>query len=783
MRAPLLAWLSALLLGAAPALAQDLTLRPYQGGWWTEGAPSGEAGARPITAGDMVRFVIIGDPRWLTSLQGRQDAAISPSGDFAAVTLRRGDTAADREQAALLIFRITGRPGARRVDPLYQVETWSNGTFSPISMLNWSRGGDLSFVAAPGEQAPAVYMLSLGDREIRRVTPPDAATQAIDVSSDGSRIAVFSAEGTHGLSPACRLSGCLVDAANLEEARTGVSMIRRLFSNRLTLYQRGRSEGRVVESPARDHQEIGVCFSGFIGEMSPDGRFALQACQLSQWPAFWSDYTTPYNEKISRALRQGYRGGAARLQLLDLEAGTSRPLTSALTPYPPGVGALPIWIDSRTLIVPSMLLPLDGVPAAERERRASHLHAALVDVGTMRVTVIGAYPPDTKMVLSARWDAARARLDVQTGEVSGGEARDFAFVRAGEAWRPAPLESEQPRAAPPLRVVQGLNQRPTLVATDNGEVLLDPNAWLDEVRLGRVEPVEFESDGRTWRGTLYRPAGPAPAGGYSLVIQTHGENVSGFSLWGQMSQYGAQPLAARNIAVLQLNDILANLQIGASPELWRAVARGYDRAIETVAARLPVDRARVGLVGWSRTGPYVAYALTHSETPYAAAVLMDQAQSSWYNYLGFGAPQGTYMESDFGARPFGTGLEPWLDLSPSFSLDRIRAPILMWQGMTAGIDASWDLYQGLRLLGRPVELWRFPRGEHEMTRPSERLAASALLVDWFDFWLNGARSSDPADAVQNVRWEQLRRQQAGVTATPRAPLLDWSARPVAPDQR
>jgi dipeptidyl aminopeptidase/acylaminoacyl peptidase len=58
--------------------------------------------------------------------------------------------------------------------------------------------------------------------------------------------------------------------------------------------------------------------------------------------------------------------------------------------------------------------------------------------------------------------------------------------------------------------------------------------------------------------------------------------------------------------------------------------------------------------------------------------------------------------------------------------------------------------------GKAVDLLYSRSGKHNLRKPLEILAHQELLVDWFDFWLNGHEDPDPSKAEQYSRWRKLR---------------------------
>src|SRR5690606_31215116 len=202
------------------------------------------------------------------------------------------------------------------------------------------------------------------------------------------------------------------------------------------------------------------------------------------------------------------------------------------------------------------------------------------------------------------------------------------YQRRGGSWlqkRSAPqAESGSSRRGVKLFVEQSLNEPPIVVALDevSGDKrrILDLNPWLDEYRLGRVEKITWEVDGDLpWFGGLYLPPDYVPGVRYPLLLQTHGFDEKTFSLHGIVRNFPGQAVAAHGIVVLQVAERHGEQQryLGTAEE-WPGVQAGYEAAIDHLDALGIIDRSRVGIQGWSRTGPHVGYTLTHSSYAFAA---------------------------------------------------------------------------------------------------------------------------------------------------------------------
>ncbi len=165
---------------------------------------------------------------------------------------------------------------------------------------------------------------------------------------------------------------------------------------------------------------------------------------------------------------------------------------------------------------------------------------------------------------------------------------------------------------------------------------------------------------------------------------------------------------------------------------------GCESAILHLATAGIVDERKVGLVGFSRTGWHVGYALSHSRAPFAAAIISDNYDG---NYVQATLSWNEENTGNIGANPFGAGLQQWLSMSPAFNAERISTPLRL-QVESAGLVAvlsQWEMFQRLRQLGKPVELKVLPeveRGSHGLQNPLQCLSAQQGAVNWFDFWLN-----------------------------------------------
>jgi dipeptidyl aminopeptidase/acylaminoacyl peptidase len=191
---------------------------------------------------------------------------------------------------------------------------------------------------------------------------------------------------------------------------------------------------------------------------------------------------------------------------------------------------------------------------------------------------------------------------------------------------------------------------------------------------------------------------------------------------------------------------------------------GFEGAIQQLAHSGFIDRDKVGIVGFSRTGWYVEYMLTHSRFPITAAEVADNMDASYVQYILSDVGLCAELESDNGARPFGEGLETWIRRASGFNVDKIHTPLRMEIDTRplVSIVGFWELFSVLRYLGKPVDLTVIPdieEGVHILQNPQQRLVSEGETVDWFCFWLKGEEDENPDKAAEFARWRILRQLQ------------------------
>ena len=272
------------------------------------------------------------------------------------------------------------------------------------------------------------------------------------------------------------------------------------------------------------------------------------------------------------------------------------------------------------------------------------------------------------------------------------------------------------------------------------DVLNREIAWSDAERFTykSVGGLEIEA----W---LMRPFGYQQGRKYPIVLYIHG---------GPHSAYGEnwfdefQNLAGAGYWVLFTNP-RGSSGYGADftyATRGRWFAEDYQdlmRAVDIAARRPDVDSTRMGVTGGSYGGVMTAWVTVKTNRFKAAQT--DRMISNWWSWYGSSDAQGL-TEFEFYGKPWDNPAM-YDSLSPLRHIRRVKTPTLIVQSeedhRTPMTDAE-QWFIGLKKQGTPVELVRYPRSTHDLSRTGEPW----LLVDrlgrlrqWFDHWLVGTRAT------------------------------------------
>jgi dipeptidyl aminopeptidase/acylaminoacyl peptidase len=280
--------------------------------------------------------------------------------------------------------------------------------------------------------------------------------------------------------------------------------------------------------------------------------------------------------------------------------------------------------------------------------------------------------------------------------------------------------------------------------------ITDLNPWLHDRYVAEPEQHYFTApDGWRLEGWVLKPQDHDPNRLYPAVMEIHG---------GPHAQYGwsffheLQVLAGMGYVVFYMNPRGSD---GYGETFRRSVVRDWagkdyidlmsslDQLIERTNY---LDTNRLGVGGGSYGGYMTNWTIGQTDR-FSAAVAMRSisnlvSEYSQHDIVLWGVLQ--------------LGPPPWPDLdelwrrSPIRYVQNVRTPLLLTAGemdLRCAMSQSEEMFGALRLLGKTVELVRFPEESHDLSRngrPDRRVERLKRITAWYERFLGTAAVDRPA---------------------------------------
>ncbi len=705
------------------------------------------------------------------------DGIESPDGRYVVKITHRGVLPQGVTEATLWLFdarrvrKSINDPAAKPPEPipLTRMSAAVNGLYAhfddcgnTIFQVSWADDSrSLNFLGRNGRENRQLFRVDVATREIRALSPE--TQDVVRYSRSGPAFAYLASTDVQPERD-WRSSGPGIPDMTIG---TGTPLLPLLYPNfvgeslsnaaELQVWRvRNDSAAPVIDPRIHAPLRISTRWTSVTLSLSPDASKAVMIAA-----AIGVDAGDPADGPDQPKLRY---------QLIDLDHGSATPLTDspiADYQYHDTGRYRAAWSpDAAQVAVSEINLPESDTGAVGGPKPCT---VAIVDVMSHAVHCgIAHEAKSATLIHSIRWNAASRRVLARFKQFEAGAYTNRTIEERNGKWDVVNTSSDDSAQSLSLSVHQSLNEPPVLMATDTAtrrvRVMLDPNPELAGVDFGTVSVYTWhDSQGRTIHGGLAKPPGWIPGKRYPLVIQTHGFNAKEFFRvgYGDTSNAG-RALAGRDMMVLQVQE-----PGGPDSMTWQAGTKEgldvYVSAIDQLAAGGLIDPKKVGITGFSYTGLLVTTAIVRAPDRFAAAAMADTDPGTLLGHSTY-VDEGSISQDSAnlvaGALPYGQGLKTWVERAPSLSSDKIRAPLLYTAADPWHLIAFWELYASLRDQGKPVELQYFRSGQHSITKPLQKWSHQEMLVDWFDFWLNGHEDSDSAKAPQYSRWRQLKKGQA-----------------------
>jgi dipeptidyl aminopeptidase/acylaminoacyl peptidase len=291
-------------------------------------------------------------------------------------------------------------------------------------------------------------------------------------------------------------------------------------------------------------------------------------------------------------------------------------------------------------------------------------------------------------------------------------------------------------------------------ASKTAQFMFSAQPKLDQAPLSPMVAIDFPArDGLRLHGYLTRPLnakGPGP-----LVLFVHGgpwgRDFWGFNPW-------AQWLANRGYSVLQLNyrgsTGFGKAYLHAGDKEWGKkmhtdLLDGVDWAVKAGVA----DAKQVAIMGGSYGGYAALAGATFTPDVFRAAVDI-VGPSNLLTLLATIPPYWKVLKYTFNVRlgnPDDAQDREYLHaVSPLFSVDRIRIPILIGQGANdprVKVAESEQIVAAMEKKGLPVTYVLYPDEGHGFARPENRIDFNARAELFLQKYLGGRAEPLPGDKI------------------------------------
>jgi len=287
----------------------------------------------------------------------------------------------------------------------------------------------------------------------------------------------------------------------------------------------------------------------------------------------------------------------------------------------------------------------------------------------------------------------------------------------------------------PMEIYAVRTSGPAVTALDGLQKLTHVNEGMDGAR-GKTESLSWTNEQFNVQGWLHFPKSYDPTKKYPLIVLVHGGPAAAVtSQWGGWGGLSWSVYTALGYFVLEPNPRGSYGQ----GEAFTAANRkdfGYGdlrdilAGVDTVSAKYPIDKARVGLTGWSYGGFMTMFAVT--QTDRFKAAVAGAGISNWQSYYGENSID-QWMTPYFGASVYKDPAVYAKSSAINF-IEKIKTPTLAVVGDRDGecpAPQSFEFWHALRDQHVPTQLVVYPNEGHGFVNPEHRTDVLVRSLDWF----------------------------------------------------
>jgi dipeptidyl aminopeptidase/acylaminoacyl peptidase len=253
---------------------------------------------------------------------------------------------------------------------------------------------------------------------------------------------------------------------------------------------------------------------------------------------------------------------------------------------------------------------------------------------------------------------------------------------------------------------------------------------------GRAENVDWENEGFRVQGWLLYPAHYDPAKKYPLIVEVHGGPGAAVTPRWPRAGYGGTPFSALGYFVFMPNP---RGSFGQGEKFTQANVKdfGYGdlrdilAGMDVVEKRLPIDKDREGLTGWSYGGFMTMFGVT--QTMRFKAAVAGAGISDWESYYGENSID-QWMIPFFGKSVYDDPAV-YAKSSAINYIKNVKTPTLIVVGDRDGecpAPQSFEFWHALKAEGVKTELVVYPDEGHAFRNPAHQRDVLERALEWFE---------------------------------------------------
>jgi dipeptidyl aminopeptidase/acylaminoacyl peptidase len=258
---------------------------------------------------------------------------------------------------------------------------------------------------------------------------------------------------------------------------------------------------------------------------------------------------------------------------------------------------------------------------------------------------------------------------------------------------------------------------------------------------GEAKSLHWKSDGETVQGWLLYPLDFDASKRYPMVVSVHGGPSSDQRLAWPSRWTGAIPSQGyflflpnpRGSYGFGEKFTQGNVKDFGGGDL-RDILSGVDEALKAA----PIDKARLGIIGWSYGGYMTMWAVT--QTSRFAAAVAGAGIVDWRSYYGQNKID-TWMLPFFGASVYDDPAV-YARSSPIEFIKKVQTPTLVLHGerdSEVPTPQGYEFWHALKALHVETQLVIYPDEGHDIRRLDHQHDIVRRSVGWFDRYLGGKK--------------------------------------------